>query len=229
MTKKFNSKYYLKKEIDYLLMKMYRIKVSFEIFKDLKSGEEKEHITDNIPFFSKAILTALSQNVFLELSKIIVDTPDFRGEENICLSNLIEKYNNDKNLFKLKKYYYATDIDNKKKVRINLHATNINSLISNLSKKMDSKNKIYKYLKKLRHKELAHNDKAFGFKTRKKYIKEIVTYKEMEDYINELYNDLNELYRSVFSTSVAFRYEHKDELKWLTEIIKNYKSSNNHK
>ena len=47
MAKKFNSKYYLKKEIDYLLIKMYQIKVSFEIFKDLKSGEEKKFITDN--------------------------------------------------------------------------------------------------------------------------------------------------------------------------------------
>ena len=107
MAKKFNSKYYLTKEIDYLFIKMYQIKVSFEIFKDLKSGEEKKFITDNIPFFSQTILTALSQNIFLELSKIIVDTPDFRDEENICLSNLIEKYNNDKSLFKLKKYYYA--------------------------------------------------------------------------------------------------------------------------
>ena len=226
MAKKFNSKYYLKKEIDYLLIKMYQIKVSFEIFKDLKSGEEKKFITDNIPFFSQTILTALSQNIFLELSKIIVDTPDFRGEENICLSNLIKKYNNNKSLFKLKKYYYARNVDNNKRVRINLPNTNINGIISNLSKKINVKNKIYNYLRKLRHKELAHNDKAFGFKTRKKFIKGIVTYKEIEDYINELYNDLNELYRSIFSTSVAFRYEHKDELKWLTKIIKDYNSNN---
>lgn len=221
MPKKFNSKYYLGKEIDYLLNKIYRIKASFELFKDLKLGEEKKYITDNIPFFSQLVLSALSQNVFLELSKIIVDTPDFRGDENICVANLIDKYNNNNCIFKLKKYYYVTSIDDNKKHRVNLSNQNIDIIIKNLSKKIDKKNKIYKYLKNNRHKELAHNDKAFGFKTRKKFIKEIVTYKEIEDYINELYNDLNELNKSLFSTTTVFIYEYKDELKWLTEIIKN--------
>lgn len=221
MPKKFNSKYYLRKEIDYLLNKMYQIKTSFELFKDLKLGEEKKYITDNIPFFSQIVLSALSKNVFLELSKIIVDTPDYSGDENICVSNLIDKYNKNKSIFKLKKYYYVTSIDDNKKYRRNLSNQNIDVIITNLSQKIDKKNKIYKYLKNNRNKELAHNDKAFGFKTNKKFIKEIVTYKEIEDYINELYNDLNELNKSLFSTTTVFRYEHKDELKWLTEIIKN--------
>lgn len=69
---------------------------------------------------------------------------------------------------------------------------------------------------------MAHNDKAFGFKTNKKVIKEIVTYNEIDIYINELYNDLNELSKSLFSSSIAFGYNHKKELIWLVEIIKKH-------
>ena len=78
MPKKFNSKYYLKKEVKYLIDKLVKIKMNFEIFKDLKLGEEKKYITDNIPNFSVIVLAALSKNVLLELSKIVVDTPDFQ-------------------------------------------------------------------------------------------------------------------------------------------------------
>lgn len=222
MKKIFSSKYYLKKEIDYLLNKMYQIKTNFELFKDMQSGEEKRYISDNTPTFSRIVLSALSKNIFLELSKIIVDTSDYQGMENICIPNLIEKYSNNKNIFKLKKCYYVTGIDDNKKHRVNLSNQDVDSIIKKLSDKTNINNKVYNHLKKMRNKELAHNDKAFGFKTRKKYIKEIVTYKEIEDYINELYNDLNELNKSLFSTTTVFKYEYKNELEWLTEIIKNH-------
>ena len=61
MPKKFNSKYYLKKEITYLLNKIVKIKLNFELFKDLKLGEEKKYITDNTPCFSQLVLSALSK------------------------------------------------------------------------------------------------------------------------------------------------------------------------
>ena len=117
MPKNYNSKYYFKKEINFLLNKLYIIKTNFELFKSLKSGDEKTYITDNIPFFGQVVLTALSKNMILELSKIIVDTPDFRGDENICIANLLEKYNQNKGILNLKKYYYVTGIEDNKRHR----------------------------------------------------------------------------------------------------------------
>lgn len=227
MPKNYNSKYYLKKEINFLLNKLYIIKTNFELFKSLKSGDEKTYITDNIPFFGQVVLTALSKNMILELSKIIVDTPDFRGDENICIANLIEKYNQNKGILKLKKYYYVTGIEDNKRHRINLSNQSVDTIITSLSKKIDPKNKIYKYLKNNRHKELAHNDKAFGFKSQKKFIKEIVTYEELENYINKLYDDLNELNRSLFSTTTIYTYNFKEELQWLVDIIKEQENNFN--
>lgn len=227
MPKNYNSKYYFKKEINFLLNKLYLIKTNFELFKSLKSGDEKTYITDNIPFFGQVVLTSLSKNMILELSKIIVDTPDFRGDENICIANLIEKYNQNKGILKLKKYYYVTGIKDNKRHRINLSNQSVDTIITSLSKKIDSKNKIYKYLKNNRHKELAHNDKAFGFKSQKKFIKEIVTYEELENYINKLYDDLNELNRSLFSTTTIYTYDFKEELQWLVDIIKEQENNFN--
>ena len=213
------SKYYLKRELVYLLHKMLRIKTNFELFKDLKTGEVKEYITDNIPKCSYWILTALSNNVFLELSKIIVDTPEFQGKENICLKNLIKLYKNDCSLFKLKKYYYIKGMNNKRK-RIYISVQSINNIIQNLEDKTDKNNKIFDFLKQLRHKDLAHNDKEFGFKSKRKFSKKSISYKELEDFINELYNDLNELYKSLFSTTMIYTNDYKDELSWLKEIMK---------
>ena len=113
--------------------------MNFEVFKDLQSDEEKKYISDNVPSFTRVILSALSKNIFLELSKIIVDAPDFKGDENICISNLIDKYTNSPNIFKLKKYYYVTNIDNNKKHRVTLNNQNIDIIINNLSQKVDKK------------------------------------------------------------------------------------------
>ena len=54
--KEYTSKYYLKKEFEVILNKIYIIKQNFELFKVLKSDETKKNITDNMPYTCQIIL-----------------------------------------------------------------------------------------------------------------------------------------------------------------------------
>lgn len=72
------------------------------MYKTLKSDEEKKYITDNIPHTSIIILNALFNNVILELSKITVDSSEYRDMENINIKNFLKKYNENKDIFKEK-------------------------------------------------------------------------------------------------------------------------------
>ena len=100
--KKYSSKYHLKKEFEIILNKMYIINLDFELYKNLKSGEIKKYITDYIPYTSQIILNSLFNNIILELSKIIIDNSDYKGYENICIKNLLKKYEDNN-------YYFTND------------------------------------------------------------------------------------------------------------------------
>lgn len=103
MVKKYDSKYYLKEQFSFILKKLYIIKQNYELYKTLKSDEEKKYITDNIPHTSVIILSALFNNIILELSKITVDSSDHKGMENINIENFLKKYDENKVIFKEKK------------------------------------------------------------------------------------------------------------------------------
>lgn len=225
MAKNYNSKHYLKKEFSFILNKLYIIKQDYELLKSLTSDEEKEYITDNIPHTSQLVLDSLYNNIIMELSKIIVDSSSFikRGKvyENINIKNFLKKYDENKHLFKEKKYYYATEIDTNKRHRIYLDNKSCDDLI-NEYKLIEKQNRhLLNFLKLKRDKTLAHNDKEYGFKKYIRYGKKRITYEQLEHFINDIYYIVNNLNKSVFGITTAWSYYFKDELFWLKDLIKN--------
>lgn len=70
---KYNSKYYLKKEIDIIMTDLYEINKAFELFKDISSGENYKYICKSIPHSIKIILDCLLEKVLLGLAKLLCD------------------------------------------------------------------------------------------------------------------------------------------------------------
>ena len=203
MTKNYNSKHYLKKEFSFILNKLYIIKQDYELLKLLTSNEEKEYITDNIPHTSKIILYALFNNIILELSKITVDSPDYKGMENINIKNFLKKYDENKELYKEKKYYYATEINTNKKHRIKLENNSCDEIIKEYREIEKNNKHLIEYLKTRRNKTIAHNDKKFGFDSKNKYSKKVPTYQQLEKFINDIYDVTNKLNKSVFGALIS--------------------------
>ena len=221
MEKKYNSKHHLKQEFSFILKKLHIIRLNYELFKSLTSNEEKKYITDNIPYTSEIILEALFNNIILELSKITVDSPEYKGLENINIKNFLKKYNENKELFKVKKYYYATEINTNKKHRIKLENNSCEEIIKKY-KEIEKNNKhLIEYLKTRRNKTIAHNDEKFCFDSKNKYSKKVPTYQQLENFINDIYDIINELNKSIFGITTVSTYYFKTELDWLKELIKN--------
>lgn len=221
MAKKYNSKYYLKEQFSFILKKIYIVKQNYELYKTLKSDEEKKYITDNIPHTSIIILNALFNNVILELSKITVDSSEYKGMENINIKNFLKKYDENKEIFKEKKYYYITEINTNKKHRIKLENNSCDDIIKKYKEIENNNENLIEYLNTIRSKTIAHNDKRFGFASKKKYSKKDPTYQELENFINDIYDIVNNINKSVFGITTAWSYNFKDELIWLKELIKN--------
>lgn len=219
--KEYTSKYYLKKEFEVILNKIYIIKQNFELFKVLKSDETKKNITDNMPYTCQIILNSLFNTIILELSKIIVDNSDYKGMENVCVKNFLKKYENNKSLFKEKKYYYVTEINNNKRHRINLDNMASSKIISEYMKLEKENKNLIAYLNKKRNKTIAHNDKQYSFNRKIKYTKNVVTYEQLDNFIDSIYEIVNNLNKSIFGITTINTYYFRDELLWLNELIKN--------
>lgn len=124
-------------------------------------------------------------------------------------------------LFLKKKNYYVTEIDTNKKHRIKLENNSCDDIIRKYREIEKNNKNIIKYLKTLRNKTIAHNDKQFGFASKKKYSKKNPTYQELEKFINDIYDIVNNINQSVFGITTAWSYHFKDELLWLKDLIKN--------
>lgn len=216
---KFKSKYYLKKEIDIIMLNLYEIYKSYELFRIISSGENHKYICNSIPHSMKIILNALLEKVLIGLSKLLCD----KDEKSITILDIIELYNKNKELFNEKKYYYAKDIGTGRRVRIKYDSGSIKSDISKLKNDLNNNQDIIDYLYKRRNKSLAHNDKKYKYNSRKKYTNKKVLYGDIEKLINVLIEDMNSLSRNLFGLSYAFADNEKEEIEFLTMLIKNSK------
>ena len=80
---------------------------------------------------------------------------------------------------------------------------------------------IKKYIKKLRDKQIAHNDRRMSFNKNYRYddLKTKVTYEELEQYIDHLFFYMNRIYSTLFKIKFAYYNELDSELKYLDSIL----------
>ena len=74
--KRRTSKYYIHKEIELIMFKLYHIKQLFFIYKKIKFKNEYENIYKELPMMSIIILQSIFDRIILELSGLIVDFDD---------------------------------------------------------------------------------------------------------------------------------------------------------
>ena len=88
--------------------------------------------------------------------------------------------------------------------------------------KLEKENKnLIVYLNKKRNKTIAHNDKQYSFNRKIKYTKNVVTYEQLDNFIDSIYEIVNNLNKSIFGITTINTYYFRDELLWLNELIKN--------
>ena len=211
------SKYYIKKEIDLLIMKINVLRQNYLIYKQIKFKGGYENIAKFLPYTSNIILTALIDKILMELSKLVVDGND----NDLCIYSFIKKYKADRKSFKEKKYIYVKDIDSDKKHRMYIDTNEIEDDINNLEKFLNDNKHIRSYLKKIRDKKIAHNDRKMNFKSNylPVELKQKITYEELSNFIDGLFKNMNTIYSTLFKIQYAYLEETEHELKYLNEIL----------
>lgn len=217
-TKKYSSKYHLKKEIEIIIEKLYDIKRTYQLYRELLSEDNNSVICNKFPYMFSIIIKAMEEKTILGLYKIVYDKDN--NDKNICISDVIETYKKNKTYFTEKRYYFIKNLENDKRIRRHLNPKKINTCIVQLDKNLKKIKGMKEFLRNFRRKNLAHLDKKFTFNTRIKYYKGKITYGDIEAFIDSLIDDMNDLYNSLFGTSYVFLYNELDELKYLNKLIK---------
>lgn len=215
--KKYSSKYHLKKEIEIIIEKLYDLKRTFQLYRNLRSEGNKQIICDNFPHMFSIIIQSMEEKVLLGLYKVVFDKD--KNDRNICITDIIESYNNCKKNFTEKKYYYIKDINSSKRIRRYLNPIEIELCINKIKNDLFNVKGLKEFLRNYRSKRLAHLDKKYSFNSKIRYSKESITYEKIEKFIDLLIDDMNSLYNSIFGISYAFLYNELDELEYLNKII----------
>lgn len=213
----YKSKYYLKKEINILMLRLYDIKKAFQLFKELSSKDSYELFCKKFPYIMHIILQSLKEKSLIELSKIICD----EDKKSISVNDILKIYHTNKELFKEKNYYYVKEWGTNKRKRIYTNNGDIKNKIDNLENDLKQYNNIKTFLKKYRNKKLAHNDKKYGFDKRNKYSKEKVFYDDVDRFIDILIEDVNNISSCIFGVTYVFTYDEIDEVNYIKELLKN--------
>lgn len=212
----YKSKYYLKKEINILMLRLYDIKKAFQLFKELSSKDNYELFCKKFPYIMHIILQSLKEKSLIELSKIICD----EDKKSISINDILKIYNTNKEFFKEKNYYYVKEWGTNKRKRIYTDNGDIKNKIEKLENDLKQYNNIKTFLKKYRNKKLAHNDKKYGFDKRNKYSKEKVTYYDVDRFIDILIEDVNNISSCIFGVTYVFTYDEIDEVNYIKDLLK---------
>ena len=215
--KSYVSKYYIKKEINLLMMKIIVIRQNYIILKQLKFKDGCVNIRKTIPHATGYILTALLDKIIIELSKLVVDD----GENDLCINSFIRKYEKNKTHFKEQKYIYVDEYGTNKRHRHYFDTNDVEKNFEDLKYFLEKNNNIKKFLHKTRNKKVAHNDRKISFNS--KYLpiemKQKITYDEIDQFIDGLLNNMNKIYFTLFKTQYDYYDGVYSELKYLNEIL----------
>lgn len=215
---KYSSKYHIEKEIDIIMNRLNIAKQNLQLFKELKSEKNVNTICSQFPHTFSIILNSLQEKALLELTKLVVDFEKI-DTTSITIYDLYNHYQKNKDIFKVKKYYMVKDIDTEKRHRFYFDTKDIDISMKKLMYDLQANIKISKYLKRRRHKSIAHNDKKLSFDTKNKYSKDKITYQELGNFINLLIEDVNEISSCIFGKQYAFIYSEIDEINYLRDVL----------
>ena len=215
--KQVKTRYYIKKEIDLIIMKINVLKQYYFIFKKLYFVDEYCIINKTLPNTMIYINTALIEKVIIELYKIVVDQDD----NVISIHNFLKEFHKHRNDFREQKYIIIKNIDSNKKSRLYIDTDKIEKNIEELELFLNNNKKIINYINKDRNKVIAHNDRKMNFN--KKYkpseLKVVVTYLELNNFIDELFKKMNEIYCTLYKIQYADLEGTDYELKYLNKIL----------
>lgn len=203
--------------MEIIIEKLYDIKRTFQLYKRLLSGDSHTTLCKNFPYMFSIIIKAMEEKFVLGLYKVVYDKGD--NGKNICVSDIIDIYNKNKIYFTEKKYYYVKNIDSNKRIRRYLNPKEIDLCIIQINKDLNKTKGMKEFLRNFRRKNLAHLDKKYTFNKRIKYYKGKITYIDIERLIDDLLEDMNGLYNSIFGISYAFLYNELDELEYLNNVV----------
>ena len=214
--KRKTSKYYIHKEIELIMHKIFYIKQLYFIYRKTKFTDGYINICNQLPRTFTVLLPTIFDRIVLELSCLVDD----HGDDDLSICNFIEKYKKNTNAYKEKRYVYI-DVDSRKKRRLYIDTSSIKDDIDNLEQCIKSNIKINKYLRTLRNKAIAHNDWKINFKKNFKYqeLKVKISYEELEQYINDLFKYMNNIYSTLFKIQFAFSNDIDSELEYLDDIL----------
>ena len=215
--KRKTSKYYLHKEIKLIMFKLYNLKQLFFILKKIQFVDGYKNIIKKLPKISNVILNSLLEKIVIELSGLVVD----HNEDDLSIMSFIIKYHQYESDYKEKRYIYIYDINTNKKHRVYINTNSIKDDINELEQYIQNNEYIKKYIKKLRDKQIAHNDRRMSFNKNYRYddLKTKVTYEELEQYIDNLFFYMNRIYSTLFKIKFAYYNELDSELKYLDSIL----------
>ena len=211
------SKYYIHKEIELLLIKLIQIKQLFCIYKKVYYNNGYTYILKKLPITSSIICNVIFEQIILELACLVVDCSD----DDLSIKGFIIKYNEYKTDYKEKRFVYVVDSNSHKKRRLYIDTNDIKNDMDELETYIKNSNELCNYLKKWRHKSIAHNDKKINFKPRFRYeeMKLKITYNEIEKFIDSLILYMNNIYNTLFKTKFAYMDECDWELSYLNNLL----------
>jgi uncharacterized membrane protein YgaE (UPF0421/DUF939 family) len=212
---KYSSKYHIEKEIDIIMNRLNIAKQNLQLFKELKSEKNVNTICSQFSYMFTIILNSLQEKSLLELAKLVVDYDN----DSITINDLYNHYKKNKEIFRQKKYYMVKDMVTKKRYRFYFDVKNIDVPMQKLKNDLQVNSRVINYLKRRRNKSLAHNDKKLTFDTKIKYIKDRITYQEIENFIGVLIKDINEISSCIFGKQYAFIYSEIDEVNYLSDVL----------
>ena len=205
------------KEINLIMFKLYNLKQLFFILKKIQFVDGYKNIIKKLPKVSNVILNSLLEKIVIELSGLVVD----HNEDDLSIMSFIIKYHQYESDYKEKRYIYIYDINTNKKHRVYINTNSIKNDIKELEQYIQNNEYIKKYIKKLRDKQIAHNDRRMSFNQNYRYddLKTKVTYEELEQYIDNLFFYMNRIYSTLFKIKFAYYNELDSELKYLDSIL----------
>lgn len=205
------------KEINLIVFKLYNLKQLFFILKKIQFIDGYKNIIKKLPKISNVILNSLLEKIVIELSGLVVD----HNEDDLSIMSFIIKYHQYESDYKEKRYIYIYDINTNKKHRVYINTNSIKNDINELEQYIQNNEYIKKYIKKLRDKQIAHNDRRMSFNKNYRYddLKTKVTYEELEQYIDNLFFYMNRIYSTLFKIKFAYYNELDSELKYLDSIL----------
>lgn len=214
---KLNS-YYLQKEINFILFKMNNIKLKYNLFKNLYLNNNFVNIKRKLPNTVTIFSEILINNILVELCALITNC----DKDDISIKRFLVEYKNGefKKILKEKKYIYVKNSQTRRKKRLYLKNNNLDLEIIKLYKYFADSESTISFIKFFRNKKIAHFDKKIILVNSSDNNKKFLTYKELEKFIDIIYNNFHKIYSVAFGKDFVYSNNSIMELGYLNELLK---------